>query len=86
MSREGEYWFWFQKLRSLVSAGDCDDCAVLYYSLLENLNIPTAFVDAPDHILMMFDSGVSVQREFGFSLDPSLYIEREGRFWIPVGT
>ena len=64
--------------------GDCDDCTVLYCSLLENLNIPTAFVDAPDHILMMFDSGVSVQREFGFSLDPSLYVERAGRFWIPV--
>ena len=64
--------------------GDCDDCTVLYCSLLENLNIPTAFIDAPDHILMMFDSGVSVQREFGFSLDRSLYVEREGRLWIPV--
>ena len=64
--------------------GDCDDCTVLYCSLLENLNIETAFVDAPDHILMMFDSGVTFRREFGFSLDPSLYVDRNGRYWIPV--
>jgi len=64
--------------------GDCDDCTVLYCALLENLNIPTALVDAPDHILMMFDSGVSEERYFGFSLDEDRYIEREGRFWIPV--
>jgi ligand-binding sensor domain-containing protein len=64
--------------------GDCDDCTVLYCSLLENLNIPTAFVDAPGHILMMFDSGVTSEHEFGFSLDEDLYIERAGRFWIPI--
>ena len=64
--------------------GDCDDCTVLYCSLLENLNIETAFVDAPDHILMMFDSGVTFRMELGFSLDPSLYVDRNGRYWIPV--
>jgi ligand-binding sensor domain-containing protein len=64
--------------------GDCDDCTVLYCSLLENLNIPTAFVDAPAHILMLFDSGVTDRHEFGFSLDENRYIVREGRIWIPV--
>ena len=64
--------------------GDCDDCTVLYCSLLENLNIPTAFVDAPAHILMLFDSGVTDRREFGFSLDEDRYVLREGRIWIPV--
>ncbi|MDA0685108.1 MAG: triple tyrosine motif-containing protein, partial [Bacteroidetes bacterium] len=64
--------------------GDCDDLTVLYCALLENLNIPTAFVDAPDHILMMFDSGVSNRRELGFSIDSDRYVERNGSFWIPV--
>ena len=64
--------------------GDCDDLTVLYCSLLENLNIPTAMVDAPDHILMMFDSGVTESHRLGFSLDGDLYLERNGRFWIPV--
>ena len=64
--------------------GDCDDCTVLYCSLLENLNIPTALVDAPGHILMMFDSGVTEQNVFGFSLPDRQYVERDGRFWIPI--
>ena len=64
--------------------GDCDDCTVLYCALLENLDIPTALVDAPDHIFMMFDSGISEDRYFGFSLDEDRYVERDGRFWIPI--
>jgi hypothetical protein len=64
--------------------GDCDDCTVLYCALLENLNVSTALVDAPDHILMMFDSGIVEDRFFGFSLDEDWYVERAGRFWIPV--
>ena len=64
--------------------GDCDDCTVLYCSLLENLNISTALIDAPGHILMMFDAGVGEQRGYGFSLPNHLYIERDGRFWVPI--
>ena len=64
--------------------GDCDDCTVLYCALLENLNIPTAFVDAPSHLLMMFDSGVTTRRELGFALDKHRYIQRGDHFWIPV--
>ena len=64
--------------------GDCDDCTVLYCSLLENLNIATALVDAPGHILMMFDSGVTEENAFGFSLPDRQYVERDGRFWIPI--
>ncbi|MDA0745306.1 MAG: hypothetical protein O2954_02235, partial [bacterium] len=38
--------------------GDCDDCTVLYCSLLENLGIATAVVDVPGHIFALFDVGV----------------------------
>jgi len=64
--------------------GDCDDCTVLYCSLLENLNIATAFVDAPAHILMLFDSGISTQRQYGMRLGKASYIQRGNRYWIPV--
>ena len=64
--------------------GDCDDCTVLYCALLENLDIPTALIDHPNHILMMFDSGIKENQLFGFSIDEDRYVERDGRFWIPV--
>ena len=64
--------------------GDCDDCTVLYCALLANMGISTALVDAPGHVYMMFDSGVTDRREFGFSLPTKLFVEREGRYWIPI--
>ncbi|MFC1525838.1 two-component regulator propeller domain-containing protein [Candidatus Latescibacterota bacterium] len=65
--------------------GDCDDCTVLYCALLENLSIPTALVDAPDHIFMAFDSGIDVERQgLGFAIPEGRYIRRDGRLWIPV--
>ena len=64
--------------------GDCDDLTVLFCALLENLDIRTALIDHPDHILMMFDSGIAADRYLGFALDESRYIERDGRLWIPV--
>ena len=57
---------------------------MLYCALLENLDIPAALIDHPNHILMMFDSGITEERYLGFSLDPEQYVERDGRFWIPV--
>ena len=53
-------------------------------ALLENLNVPTAFVGPPSRILMIFDSGVTDRRQFGFHLPEGRCIRRNGRFWIPV--
>jgi hypothetical protein len=38
--------------------GDCDDLSILFCSLLEVLNIDTAFVTVPGHIYMAFDTGL----------------------------
>ena len=65
-------------------SGDCDDLTVLYCSLLENVGIPTAFVDAPGHIFMMFDSGIPIGRALGLPVAEELYVVRDGRIWIPV--
>ncbi len=64
--------------------GDCDDLTVLYCSLLENIGISTALIDAPNHILMAFDTGVSRYQSQSVGLPQGQYLERDGRLWIPV--
>ena len=64
--------------------GDCDDCTVLYCSLLENVGIPTALVDAPGHIFMMFDSGIPAERQERLCLSRNQYVVYDDRVWIPV--
>ena len=70
--------------------GDCDDLTVLFASLLENLSIDTAFLEANDpgkgHIYLMFDSGVPPDRSEDHFTSPSEYVEWQGRIWIPVET
>ncbi len=65
-------------------SGDCDDLTVLYCALLENVGIPTALVDAPGHIYMMFDSGVPIQKAYSLPIGEKLYVVRDGNIWIPV--
>ncbi len=70
--------------------GDCDDLTVLYASMLENLSIDTAFLEANDpgkgHIYLMFDSGIPPDRAEDHFVSSAEYIEWEGRIWIPVET
>ena len=70
--------------------GDCDDLTVLFASLLENLSIDTAFLEANDpgkgHIYMMFDSGISPDRAEDHFLSSAEYVVWQGRVWIPVET
>jgi|GEM_PF-1147032 len=72
----------FELLKSRL--GDCDDNTVLYCSLLENLNIRTAFVDVPGHILMMFDSGIPNTRTLGPLLPESMFVDFRNTMWIPI--
>ncbi|MFT5377389.1 MAG: tetratricopeptide (TPR) repeat protein [Candidatus Latescibacterota bacterium] len=70
--------------------GDCDDLTVLYASLLENLSIDTAFLEANDpgkgHIYLMFDSGIPVDKAEDHFLSTAEYVVWQGRVWIPVET
>jgi tetratricopeptide (TPR) repeat protein len=66
--------------------GDCDDMSVLYCTVLENVGIPTAFLDGPGHILMMFDSGIHPRNALALSVDEDLYVVDGERVWIPVET
>ena len=66
--------------------GDCDDMSVLYCAMLENVGIPTAFLDGPGHILMMFDAGVHPRNALALSMGEDMYAVRDERVWIPVET
>jgi tetratricopeptide (TPR) repeat protein len=67
-------------------SGDCDDSSVLYATMLENVGIRTALVDVPEHIYVMFDTGIHARERDATGLDPALFVEREGSLWIPVET
>jgi hypothetical protein len=72
--------------------GDCDDLSILYCSLLEVLEIDTAFITIPGHIYCAFDIGIPVQGEgwraegesslSGFLLEG--LVEYGGKLWMPM--
>jgi hypothetical protein len=63
----------------MYRGGDCDDLSILYCSLLEVLDIPTAFITVPGHIYAAFDTGI----QSGLAFDSPL-IEYGGKLWAPV--
>ncbi|MEW6751633.1 MAG: tetratricopeptide repeat protein [Candidatus Latescibacterota bacterium] len=73
-----------------TKVGDCDDLTVLYASLLENLSIDTAFLEANEpgkgHIYLMFDSGVPPDQAADQFAGTAEHVEWQGRIWIPVET
>lgn len=67
-------------------SGDCDDCVMLYSSLLENVGISTVLVTLPGHILMMFDAGITSEKAAKKFPNGDGYLELSGRIWVPVET
>ena len=67
-----------------TGAGDCDDLTVLYCTLLEQADTETALIDAPGHILMAFNTGLTPDQASKINLVEDTYITRNGRVWIPV--
>ncbi len=66
--------------------GDCDDCTVLYCSMLENLGIPTGVVDVPGHIFAIFDTGVKPSEVHRLGIPEDRLLKFKGRLWAPVET
>ena len=68
-----------------LRTGDCDDLAVLYAAVLENIGIDSALADFSDHVLVMFDTGLTARSVAQLARDPGLlHVDRGGRVWIPV--
>lgn len=63
-------------------SGDCVDLVTFYSSALESMGIPTLMIEVPDHILMMFSTGINADPD-GYTMD-DMYVIHEGKLWIPV--
>jgi len=66
--------------------GDCDDAVVLLASLYQSIGIPTAFASIPEHIFMMFDTGISKSNRLKMCLPSEMYCINDNKVWVPVET
>ena len=65
-------------------SGDCDDLSILLASSLANLGIETAILDVPEHLLMMFNTGVAESHKSTISLNDEAFAIVNGQVWIPL--
>lgn len=65
-------------------SGDCVDLVAFYATALESMSINTRMIEVPDHLLMMFSTGISADAD-GYTMD-DMYVIHEGKLWIPVET
>jgi ligand-binding sensor domain-containing protein/tetratricopeptide (TPR) repeat protein len=59
-----------------LKSGDCDDVAVLYAALLQNVGIDTALVDVFDHVFVMFETGLKRRQAGQLAREPVLISSR----------
>ena len=64
--------------------GDCDDLTALYCTILESVNIPTAFVTTPGHIFAGFNTGVPAKDFRDLHPDRDMTIVADGELWALV--
>ena len=65
-------------------SGDCDDLSILLVAALSNLGIETAILDVPQHLLMMFNTGVPASRSGSISLNDNALAIINDQVWIPL--
>jgi sugar lactone lactonase YvrE len=63
-------------------SGDCADVVALLASALESLTVTTCALDAPGHLFLMFDTGVTEKEALGFP--DSMVVLYAGSYWIPL--
>jgi hypothetical protein len=65
-------------------SGDCSDLSILYSSLLESVQVETAFVTIPGHVFMAFaliSSEEEARKTFSHAEE---LIFRDGKVWVPI--
>ena len=65
-------------------SGDCDDLSILYAAALESIGIPTALVDVPGHIFVIFNTGVPEKEVASLGFPASWLVAHKGTVWVPV--
>jgi tetratricopeptide (TPR) repeat protein len=74
----------FPRETLLYTTGDCDDLTILFCSLLQSLDIDTAFITVPGHIFAAVSLGISAldaKRMFARIED---LIIKDNKAWLPV--
>lgn len=67
-------------------AGDCDDLVVLISNLLESIGIETAYIDAPGHVYLAFNSGLDIRKLDEAGIPKDKVINIADKVWIPLET
>ena len=78
--------FPFQTL--IQKAGDCDDLLALLASTLSVIGVECGFVDIPEpgHVMLVINCGLTTEEIFSFGFEPSQFIYKNGKYWLPVET
>ena len=64
--------------------GDCDDLSILFCSLLETLNIESAFITIPGHIYIAFDIGNTTWQPNNRNIIELESSDARRRRWLPL--
>jgi len=65
-------------------SGDCSDLAILYCSLLESVQIETAFITVPGHIFMAFALDMDEDQARKTYTKTDEFIFQAGKVWVPI--
>lgn len=66
--------------------GDCDDLSVLYSALLSSVGIEAAIIVYPEHVLVLFNTGIFEKNRHLLCIEDSMMVMHKGTVWIPVET
>lgn len=66
--------------------GDCDDTSVLLAALLTAVGIETAVISYPDHVLVMFNTGLYQKNMASLGADSKRVIPHKEKLWVPIET
>lgn len=67
-----------------LNSGDCDDLVVLYSSLLSTIGINTGFLDMANHVIPVFDIGLSHEELEKSGFEKSWFIYQHKTYWMPI--
>lgn len=66
------------------NGGDCDDVGILMMALLESVGIHGSYVPVDDDFIVLFDTGVTMDKADRYFDGTSRILEIEGNVWIPL--
>ncbi|MBQ9908345.1 MAG: tetratricopeptide repeat protein [Treponema sp.] len=66
------------------NGGDCDDVGILTMALLESVGIHGSYIPVEDDFIVLFDTGVTMDKADRYFNGTSRILEIDGNVWIPL--